>query len=109
MHDFLNTGIAVISFGAAAAALWWRATRRLHRFMETQEDSKAALDRLRLQVAHSAKGMAQKLENLADDVAEMQKDLAAISILLTEREKDVARLEAGLADVRRSLANGAAD
>lgn len=88
-------GLLITVLGSALG-VWWRVTAKIHAFTEAQTSTLAALDKLRIQVAHSLRKIDQRLGSVDQAASTVSKELATFSVLLSEREKDVARLEGQL-------------
>ncbi len=94
--DAIQAAAAIVGLLGTALVTWWRITKRLHDYVTAQNATLAALDKLRIQVAHSAKRTHERLDLFAKDVVSLKSDLATFSVLMHEREKDVSRLEGQL-------------
>lgn len=88
--------IAGLTFLGGLWLAWWRITARVHAFVAAQTATLEAVDRLRAaQIAH-VKRAGERLDLLSRAVASLDKDVATLTALVSEREKDTTRLEAQL-------------
>ena len=93
----LQDVLAVLGFLGAllgsAWAVWWRVTSRLHAFIEAQTSTRTAVDELAAALATSKAELAQRLDLLTRRLGTAARELNTLATLVSEREKDSARLE----------------
>lgn len=91
--DQIQAAVAVASFLGTGLLFWWRLTKRLHEHVTALNAALTAVDKLRVQVAHTGKRTQERLDLLAQDWNKVRTELATNSVLMAEREKDIVRLE----------------
>lgn len=91
--DQIQAIAAVITLLAGGLAIWWRVTAKLHAFLGAQNATLTAVETLRRQVAWSAKRTSDRLDLFAQDIERLKSKIETHTVLLTEREKDLSRLE----------------
>lgn len=102
--DMVQAGVALLGFVGACVLGWWRLTLVVHRYVAAQNATLVAVDKLRVQVAHTGKRTSERLDLFARDVVavrdgvaqelgKLRTELATLTVVMNEREKDIARLE----------------
>ncbi len=89
----------VAVLGALATAIgtglvfYWRVATRVASFTAAQNATLTALDRMRVQLAGTAKRFHEQGNAFARDIAQLEKTIATLSAIMHEREKDLSRVE----------------
>ncbi len=84
---------AVVTAVSTGLVLYWRLAARVTAFIAAQNATLMAVDKMRVQLAGTAKRFSEQGNAFARDLEGVKGELKAFSAIMHEREKDLSRVE----------------